>query len=206
MPVPSRELALGSRLPWFSLHDLNGAEHSAADIAVGQPIVVAFICNHSPYVLLIEDVLATTLNEFRAAGLYVIAISPNDVISYPSDGIEEMCAQAARGVEFEFPYCLDVTQEAAKAFQASCTPEFFVYDRDRRLVYHGQFDDRRPSMGGSKPITGETLIDAVTAVQRNEVVRRSQVASLGCSVKWRSGNEPDYVLDLPPQDWIAKVQ
>lgn len=205
MPVPSNPLPLGTRLPWFSLTDLGGVERTAADVHVGQIAIVAFICNHSPYVLHIEDELASSLNHYQREGLYVIGISPNDVISYPSDNLEEMRAQAGRGVPFEFPYCLDETQEVTKAFQAACTPEIFVYDAGGRLAYHGQFDGSRPNAANATPITGDSLANAIDAIRSGDALSASQVPSLGCSVKWRSGNEPDYILAIPDQRWILDV-
>lgn len=205
MPVPSQVLPLGSRLPWFRLEDLDGHVRTAADIAVHQPAIIAFLCNHSPYVLHIEDRVAEVLNEYQDRGVFVLAISPNDVVSYPSDDLAAMREQAARGVPFRFPYCLDVTQEVATAFLATCTPEFYVYDRTARLAYHGQFDDSRPNLERTVPVTGRSLIDAGEAVLDDEVVAVDQPRSLGCSVKWRSGNEPDYVLNIPRQDWISNL-
>lgn len=205
MPVPSNPLPLGTRLPWFKLTDLSGIERSASDVADGQVAVVAFICNHSPYVRHIEDELAQALNRYQREGVYVVAISPNDVISYPSDDTDEMRAQAERGVRFEFPYCLDESQEVTKAFRAACTPEVFVYDAWGRLAYHGQFDGSRPSATSNTPVTGDSLDGAIEAVRSGEALSAPQMPSLGCSVKWRSGNEPDYVLAIPDQRWIIDV-
>lgn len=205
MPVPSNPLPLGTRLPWFKLKDLDGREHAASDIADGQIAIVAFICNHSPYVRHVEDELSRALNAYRRAGIYVIAISPNDIISYPSDDEAAMRDQARRGVPYEFPYCLDETQEVTKAFQAACTPELFVYDGGGRLAYHGQFDGSRPTAYDDTPITGDSLREAVEAVQAEEALSAPQLPSLGCSVKWRSGNEPDYVLAIPDQRWIIDL-
>lgn len=192
-------------MPWFRLTDLNGVERSASDVADGQLSIVAFICNHSPYVRHIEDELAVALNGYQQEGIFVLAISPNDVVSYPSDNLVEMQAQATRGVPFEFPYCLDESQEVTKAFQAACTPEIFVYDSGGRLAYHGQFDSSRPSATNRTTVTGESLAEAVAAVRVGEALTARQMSSLGCSVKWRSGNEPEYVLAIPDQRWIIDV-
>lgn len=205
MPVPSNQLPLGTRLPWFRLTDLSGVERSASDVADGQVAIVAFICNHSPYVRHIEDELAQALNWYQREGLYVLAISPNDVVSYPSDDLDEMRAQAERGVRFEFPYCLDESQEVTKAFQAACTPEVFVYDAGGRLAYHGQFDGSRPSAANDTPVNGDSLQGAVQSVRAGEALTAAQMSSLGCSVKWRSGNEPDYSLGIPDQRWIIDL-
>lgn len=153
----------------------------------------------------IEDELARALNRYQRDGIYVIAISPNDVISYPSDNLDEMRTQAERGVRFEFPYCLDETQEVAQVFQAACTPEMFVYDKAGRLAYHGQFDDSRPSATTYTPVTGDSLEAAIESACSGEALTRTQLPSLGCSVKWRSGNEPDYVLAIPDQRWIVDL-
>lgn len=205
MPVPSYSLPLGSRLPWFSLTDLYGVTRAASDIKDGQLAIVAFICNHSPYVLHIEDELARALNRYQAEGIYVIAISPNDVISYPSDNLDAMREQAERGVRFEFPYCLDETQEVTAAFQAACTPELFVYDAVGRLAYHGQFDGSRPNGDNNTPITGDSIQLAISSLSTGDALSTPQLPSLGCSVKWRSGNEPDYILSIPDQRWIVDV-
>lgn len=205
MPVPSNPLPLGTRLPWFRLTDLDGVERSASDVSEGQIAIVAFICNHSPYVRHIEDQLSTALNRFQREGMYVVAISPNDVISYPSDSVDEMRSQAERGVRFEFPYCLDESQEVTKAFQAACTPEVFVYDSGWRLAYHGQFDGSRPSAANGAAVTGDSLDEAIESIRTGEALSARQMPSLGCSVKWRSGNEPDYVLAIPDQRWIIDV-
>jgi len=205
VPVPSNPLPLGTRLPWFRLTDLDGNECAASDVGDGQIAIVAFICNHSPYVRHIETVLAEQLNAYRREGIFVVAISPNDVISYPSDSLAMMREQATRDVVFEFPYCLDESQEVTKVFQAACTPEIFVYDTAGRLAYHGQFDASRPSVADGTPVTGDSLARAITAVRVGDALNTPQSSSLGCSVKWRSGNEPDYVLALPDQRWILDV-
>ncbi len=203
--MPSNPLPLGTRLPWFRLHDLEGIERSASDVAAGQISIIAFVCNHSPYVRHIEDEFAKTLNQYQREGEYVLAISPNDVISYPSDNLAEMRAQAGRGVPYEFPYCLDESQEVTKAFQAACTPEMFIYDASGRLAYHGQFDGSRPSASTTAPVTGRSLREAMETVRSGDALNSPQLSSLGCSVKWRSGNEPDYVLTIPDQRWIIDV-
>lgn len=205
MPVPSNALPLGTRLPWFRLVDLDGVTRAASDVTSRQEVIVAFICNHSPYVRHIEDALTEVLNRYVREGVYVLAISPNDVTSYPSDNLDAMRVQAERGVPFEFPYCLDATQEATKAFQAACTPELFVYDSGGRLAYHGRFDGSRPTFADHTPVSGESLIEAVNAIRSGEVLGTAQLPSLGCSVKWRSGNEPDYVLATPDLRWIINI-
>lgn len=203
MPVPSNLLPLGTRLPWFKLSDLDGIERAASDTQNGQIVIVAFICNHSPYVRHIEGKLGEVLNRYHREGKYVIAISPNDIVSYPSDDVNEMRDQAKRG-RFEFPYCIDEAQEVAQAFQAVCTPEFFVYDATGHLAYHGEFDPSRPD--ATIPVTGASLAHAVSAISAGDTPNTSGPhRSLGCSVKWKSGNQPDYVLAIPDQRWIVEV-
>jgi len=154
-------------------------------------VLVAFLCCHSPYVKHIECDLGPRLSAFNDSDITVLAISSNDVVAYPTDSPENMEVQAARA-RFDFPYCIDSDQQAAKAFKASCTPEFFVYDLDWRLVYHGQYDSSRP--GNGIPVSGIDLMAAVTATCNDDVVPAEQRASFGCSIKWRSGNEPDYAF------------
>lgn len=188
--TPSTMLPLGSDLPTFSLPDPDGATWSTEDV-VGMPaLVVLFLCPHCPYVKHIEDRLGAVAGDLIDRGAAVVAVQSNDVNDYPQDGPEGMAKQAA-GHGFRFPYLLDDSQEAAKAFRAACTPDLFVFDRDRRLVYRGQFDASRP--GNHEPVTGADLVAAVDAVLAGDEVTADQVASIGCGIKWRAGNKPDYV-------------
>lgn len=191
MPIKSRPIPLGSRLPWFSITDLDGKLWRADSFSPNAPVLVAFICNHSPYVRHIEQAMAKILNAYLDRGLQIIAISPNDVNSYPVDNLEMTRAQVRRA-QFRFAYAVDIDQQAAKAFMASCTPEFFLYDTDRRLVYHGQFDDSRP--GNGIPVTGQDIVNAIEAAFMGDLVPSEQDASFGCSVKWTPGREPAYVF------------
>lgn len=194
MPIPSRRVPLGTRLPWFSVTDLQERPLDTSTLQVGRPTLVAFLCNHSPYVQHIERHLGPVLSRLHtSAAVTVVGISPNDVTAYPTDDLAMMRAQAKRA-EFAFPYCLDATQQAAKAFGATCTPEFFLYDIDWRLVYHGQYDGSRP--GNDLPVTGDDLLSAIAATCEDDVVSAEQSGSFGCSVKWRPGNEPSYVFAL----------
>lgn len=193
MPIPARRLPLGRRLPWFRLRDLDGREWTTASLPDGAPSLVAFLCDHSPYVRHIEQHFARTAGDLAAQGVTVLAISPNDVVAYPSDAPHLLRAQAERA-GFSFPYCLDEDQQAAKAFGSSCTPEFFLYDQEGRLVYHGRYDDS--DLAGERPVTGRALLDAVDAALQSDVLSADQVPSFGCSVKWRAGNEPGYVLEV----------
>jgi peroxiredoxin len=191
MPIISLDLSLGARMPWFRVTDLNGRTWSTPD-ADGKPVsVVAFLSRHSPYVKHIEMHLGAAARTLLAQNVMVLGISANDATAYPSDRPEMLEEQVGRA-HFTFPYAVDGSQQAARAFQASCTPEFFVYDHELRLVYHGQYDSSRPD--NDLEVTGEDVLQAVEDARSGEVVSGNQPASLGCSIKWRAGNEPAYVL------------
>ena len=178
-------------MPWFRVSDLTGREWTTADADARPVSVIVFLSRHSPYVKHIECHLAVLAQRLVAADVLVLAISANDASAYPSDAPAMLREQVNR-VGFNFPYALDESQQAAKAFQATCTPEFFVYDEELRLVYHGQYDDSRPD--NAKPVTGGNVLQAVEAARNDEVVSGDQPLSLGCSIKWRAGNEPAYIL------------
>jgi peroxiredoxin len=178
-------------LPWFAVTDLDGRQWDTSKLSEGRPVLAAFLCNHSPYVQHIERDLGARLSSLSETKITILAVSPNDVLAYPTDGLEMMKAQASRA-GFNFPYCIDKGQQAAKAFGASCTPEFFLYDLDWRLVYHGQYDDSRP--GNDIPVSGVDLLTAIEAACTDDVVPAEQQASFGCSIKWRAGNEPGYAF------------
>lgn len=178
-------------MPWFSVTDLNGRVWTTADADSKPASVVAFLSRHSPYVKHIETHLGRATRQLLDEGVMVIGISANDARAYPSDG-QDMLREQAQRADFVFPYAIDETQQAAKAFQASCTPEFYVYDRELRLVYHGQYDPSRPD--NHVEVTGEDLLQAADATSKGEIVNGDQDTSLGCSIKWRAGNEPSYVL------------
>jgi peroxiredoxin len=178
-------------MPWFSVTDLDGRVWTTAD-ADGKPVsVIAFLSRHSPYVKHIETHLGATARRLLDDNVMVLGISANDARAYPSDS-REMLGEQVRRANFAFPYAVDENQQAAKAFEASCTPEFFVYDRELRLVYHGQYDGSRPD--NHVEVTGRDVLQAVDATRMGEVVSGDQPTSLGCSIKWRAGNEPGYVL------------
>ncbi|MEN0109538.1 MAG: thioredoxin family protein [Planctomycetota bacterium] len=186
--TPSTMLPLGTPAPDFSLPNVDGSPVSLADMA-GKPLVVAFICNHCPFVKHLADEFAAFGNEYQSRGMAVVAISSNDVENYPADSPEQMVAEAEqRG--YGFPYLYDETQDVAKAYHAACTPDFFLFDADHRLVYRGQFDSTRPD-GGETP-TGEDLRRACDALLAGEAPLESQLASIGCNIKWKPGAEPDY--------------
>lgn len=188
MPVTAVRVPLGSRLPWFSVTSLDGAKITTANLTPGRPAAIAFLCRHSPYVRLIQSAMAPLLNGF-ADRVSVVAIAPNDVRAYPDDAPDYLAQQATES-DFRFPYCVDPEQRAARAFRASCTPEFFVYDAKWRLSYHGGFDASRP--GNHLPVTGDDLRRALEAVVRGDRLITHQPPAFGCSIKWSAGHEPAY--------------
>ncbi len=187
--TPSTMLELGTPAPEFSLADVvSGATVASGDYA-GRPLLVAFICNHCPYVIHIRDQFIEFCREYGERGLAIVAISANDPTSHPDDGPEKM-AELARAAGFPMPYLFDREQEVAKEYQAACTPDFFLFDAAHRLVYRGQFDDARP--GNGQPVTGRDLRAAAAALLAGRAIEVEQKPSLGCNIKWRSGNEPEY--------------
>lgn len=184
----STMLPLGTVMPHFALPDADGVVHSS-DRFRGAPLVVAFICGHCPYVAHIRRELAAFGREYQARGLSVVAIMPNDVDAYPEDGPAGMKAEAAEA-GYTFPYLYDADQAVARAFRAACTPDLFLFDAAGRLVYRGQFDGSRP--GNRIPVTGADLRTAADAVLAGDSVPEPQKASIGCSIKWKPGNEPGY--------------
>lgn len=187
--TPSTMLPLGTQAPDFSLVNVNGKTLSLADVAGARALVVMFICNHCPFVKHLANDLAAFGAEYMLQDVAVIAINSNDVANHPADSPEQMVAEAeARG--YQFPYLYDETQEVAKAYRAACTPDFFVFDENQKLVYRGQFDASRPENG--IPVTGADLRAAVDAVLAGKKPSQQQLPSIGCNIKWRAGNEPEY--------------
>jgi peroxiredoxin len=178
----SAMLPLGTEAPRFDLPDTSGKRVSE-DQFQGQPLLVAFICNHCPYVKHIRAQFAATAKEYQARGLAVVAISSNDVDAYPDDSPEKMAQEAAQA-GYTFPYLYDESQDVAKAYRAACTPDFFLFDRDHRLVYRGQFDDSRPKNG--LPVTGYDLRAALESVLAGRPVSTDQKPSVGCNIKWKT--------------------
>jgi peroxiredoxin len=183
-------LPLGTPAPSFVLRDTVSGRTVSLESCAGSPVlVVAFVCNHCPFVKHILDGFVAFAREFAARGVAVVAISPNDAVSYPQDSPAEMARLAAlKG--FTFPYAYDESQEVARSYQAVCTPEFYVFDRDRRLAYRGQFDASSP--GNNVPVTGADLRAACEALLSGAPVPPEQKPSVGCSIKWKAGQEPDY--------------
>ena len=188
--VPSTMLPLGTPAPGFSLPEpYTGRTVSLADFDGAPALLVAFLCNHCPYVKHIADHFAAVAGDFQMDGAAVVGINSNDVTTHPDDGPEEMKGEVEwRG--YPFPYLFDETQEVAKAYRAACTPDFFLFDADRRLVYRGQFDASRPS--SDVMVGGSDLRAAMDAVLAGEVPSPEQVPSIGCNIKWRPGNEPGW--------------
>ncbi len=184
----STMLALGSSAPPFSLVNVDGKTVSLSDFS-GKPLLVMFICNHCPYVKHLRSALASFGAEYQSKGLAVVAISSNDVDAYPQDGPELMKTEA-KEAGYTFPYLFDATQEVAQAYRAACTPDFFLFDKEHKLVYRGQFDDSRPKT--EIPITGADLREAADAVLSGDPVTDNQFPSIGCNIKWKPGNEPEY--------------
>lgn len=175
---------LGSALPAFSLPDaVTGRMVSPADYADRKALLVMFICRHCPYVKHIEQELAQLARDYENSSLGIIAISSNDAAAYPEDAPESLKEQALQ-LGFNFPYCYDESQDVARAFQAACTPDFFLYGAERKLVYRGQFDDSRP--GNGKPVTGRDLRAAIDAVLEGRTVSADQKPSAGCNIKWKA--------------------
>jgi len=187
--TPSTMLPLGTLAPDFDLPNVDGTMVSYAAAAGPRGTVVMFICNHCPFVKHVADQLAALGREFMPRGVGFVAISANDVSTHPADSPEQMVAEAEeRG--YPFPYLYDETQEVAHAYHAACTPDFYLFDADRRLVYRGQLDPSRP--GGDLPVTGSDLRRAVEALLAGGPPVADQVPSLGCNIKWKRGNEPPY--------------
>ena len=186
--TPSTMLDLGVDAPSFRLPDFNGNYHSLDDYA-GKPLLVMFICNHCPFVIHVRSKLAELTREYEARGLSVVAINSNDYEQYPDDDPDRM-KKIAEEFNFSFPYLVDEDQEVAKVYRAACTPEFYLFDAKHKLVYRGQMDDSRP--GNDKPVTGEDLSAAVNALLTGEEISSDQRPSMGCNIKWKKGNEPDY--------------
>ncbi|HEV2393833.1 MAG TPA: thioredoxin family protein [Verrucomicrobiae bacterium] len=187
--VNSTMLALGARAPAFRLPDTTGKSVSLDDFNGAEALLVAFICNHCPYVRHIRSGLAQVAREYMPRGAAIVGISSNDVEHYPADSPAKM-AEEAKAAGYIFPYLYDETQEVAKAYRAACTPDFFLFDASQQLVYRGQLDDSRP--GSSIPVTGKDLRAALDAVLGGKPVPAQQRPSIGCNIKWKPGNEPGY--------------
>ena len=186
----STMLPLGTELPHFQLADaVSGSEFNSDTLPSNHGVVVMFICNHCPYVIHLQDALTRFAQEHVRAPVSFVAINSNDVENYPQDGPEHM-KTLAEELNWSFPFCLDEDQQLAKTFQAACTPDFFVFDQDKKLYYRGQFDASRPK--NDEPITGNDLRNALTRMLAGEPPPEEQQPSMGCNIKWKAGNAPSY--------------
>lgn len=186
-------LEQGEPAPAFHLPDSTGKLYSLDDFSDSPVLVVAFICNHCPFVLHLVDAFVEFAREYKAKGVATVAISSNDIVAFPEDG-PELMGPFAEKYGFTFPYLYDEDQSVARAYLAACTPDFSVYDKDRRLAYRGRFDKSRPTtehvQGNTLKPDGADLRAAVDAVLAGTPVATDQFPSMGCSMKWKAGNEP----------------
>ena len=182
--TPSNMLPLGTIAPEFYLKDTNSSDtfYSFSDLKGEKGTVVLFICNHCPFVHHVMEELIRIANDYRVQGIGIVAISSNDIVQYPQDSPEKMTEFGFEN-KFEFPYLYDETQEVAKAFGAACTPDFFLFDNQDKLVYRGQLDDSRP--GNGIPLSGSDLRGAIDSVLYNRTVNPNQKPSIGCNIKWK---------------------
>ena len=188
--TPSMMLALGTKAPDFELPDVvSGATISLNNFKNQKMLLVMFICRHCPYVQHVKYELARFGKDFANTDLGIIAISSNDVKQYPEDAPEKL-REMSQELGFTFPFCYDGSQEVAKTYTAACTPDFFLFDQKRELVYRGQLDDSRPDTG--IPVTGQDLRTAIDSVLSGIPISGEQKPSIGCNIKWIQGNEPIY--------------
>jgi peroxiredoxin len=185
----SNPIAIGTEAADFILPDVDGGLHRLSDFSGSKALLVAFISNRCPFVLLLRDRFAAFAREYAPRGLQVVAINSNDAKAHPEETLVRV-GEEVRNVGYEFPYLKDASQEVAKAYGAACTPDFFLFGADGRLAYHGQFDDARP--GNGKPVTGADLKAAVDAVLNTGTPAAQQTPSIGCNIKWQPGNEPSW--------------
>lgn len=187
--TPSTMLALGTPAPEFTLLDpVTGTQRSLSKAGAAATVIM-FICNHCPFVIHVRDEITRLERDYAPRGVAFFGINSNSEETHPQDGPAHM-AELVRELGWKFPFLFDATQEVARAYHAACTPDFYVFDRDRKLAYRGQLDESRPSNG--KPVTGRDLRAAIDAVLAGQPVVAEQRPSIGCNIKWRSGNEPDY--------------
>ena len=187
--TPSTMLELGSAAPDFDLPDTKGRRVKRDDFRGSKGLLVIFMCNHCPYVIHIRETLAAVTKEYRGKGIETVAINANDASNYPADSPQKMVTEAV-AAGYQFPYLYDETQTVAKAYKAACTPDFFLFNGSFNLVYRGQFDDSRP--GNERPVTGADLTAALDQLLSGQAIREDQIPSVGCNIKWKEGNAPDY--------------
>ncbi len=188
--TPSTMLALGTQAPDFHLPDTVSGKTISLDTFTGKKaLLVMFICHHCPFVKHVQTELARLGKDYVQKEVGIVAISANNAAQYPDDAPDQLKIMA-KELGFSFPFCYDESQETAKAYTAACTPDFFLFDGQRRLVYRGQLDDSRP--GNGKPLNGQDLRSALDAVLASQTVSQEQQPSIGCNIKWQPGNEPAY--------------
>jgi peroxiredoxin len=187
--TPSTMVPLGTQAPSFSLPDTEGKTVSLDNYKGAPALLVVFLCNHCPFVKHILPGFVPLAHEYRQRGVGIVGISSNDVSGYPDDSPAKM-AELSMAMGFDFPYLYDESQQVAKSYGAACTPDFYLFDGAGRLVYRGQMDDSRP--GNGRPVTGADLRAAMDAVLAGRPVSDDQKPSIGCNIKWKRGNEPDY--------------
>jgi peroxiredoxin len=186
--VESTMMELGTQAPDFSLPDTQGNTVSLSDFAGSKALVVIFMCNHCPFVVHIREAVAALGRDYQPKGVAIVGINSNDVATHPGDAPDKMKAEKA-AAGYTFAYLFDQTQQVAQAYRAACTPDIFAFDGDCRLAYRGQFDDSRPGNGTA---SGADLRDALDAILAGRTVPADQTPSIGCNIKWKPGNEPDY--------------
>ena len=185
----SQMLPLGTQAPDFNLPDYTGKRVSLADFKDSPALLVMFICNHCPYVQHVRPTIARLTSEYAKKGVASIGINSNDAQKYPADS-PAMMEQDAQAAGYTFPYLVDETQSVAKAYRAACTPEFYLFDKNHKLYYRGRLDGSTPS--SNVPTTGEDLQRALDSLLAGKPAPKDQHASMGCNIKWKPGNEPDY--------------
>ena len=187
--TPSTMLPLGTKAPYFHLPNVDGRMISLDEFKSAPALLVAFICNHCPYVKHVASAFSQMARDYQTKGVAVVGINSNNPATHPGDSPEQMVHEAHdRG--YTFPYLFDESQEVAKSYHAACTPDFYVFDKNRKLVYRGQMDDSRPDSG--IPVTGHDLRAALDAVLADQPVPKKQKPSIGCNIKWKAGKEPAY--------------
>ncbi len=184
----STMLALGTPAPDFSLPATDGSIVSLSSFKIKKLLVVAFVCNHCPFVKHIRSQLAEVGGKYQARGVGFVAINSNDIAAFPADNMEKM-REEVKAIGYSFPYLLDEDQAIARAYDAACTPDFYLFDAARRLIYRGQFDGSRP--GNNIPVTGHDLCAAMDAALQDKQIAEEQKPSIGCNIKWKPGNEPN---------------
>lgn len=187
--TPSTMIPLGTKAPSFTLPTTGGNEISLQDLDDREVLVVVFMCNHCPYVKHILDGFIDLVDDYDSDKVAFVGVNSNDANNYPEDNFEKM-KELDELLDLPFIYAYDESQEIAKAYKAACTPDFYVFDQDRELVYRGQMDNSRP--GNSKPVTGEDLRNAIDAVLAGDPVDENQKPSSGCNIKWKPGKQPSY--------------